>query len=78
MGYRLAAEWFLRSRLKLRHLRLVVALDECRNLHRAAETMNIAQPAASKLLAEIEEILHQPLFERHPRGLSRPMCRARS
>ena len=70
MGYRLAAEWFLRSRLKLRHLRLVVALDECRNLHRAAETMNIAQPAASKLLAEIEEILHQPLFERHPRGLA--------
>jgi DNA-binding transcriptional LysR family regulator len=70
MGYRLAAEWFLRSRLKLRHLRLVVALDECRNLHRAAETMNIAQPAASKLLAEIEEILNQPLFERHPRGLA--------
>jgi DNA-binding transcriptional LysR family regulator len=69
MAYRLASEWFLRSRLKLRHLRLVVLLDEHRNLHRAAEVMNIAQPAASKLLAEIEEILSQPLFERHPRGL---------
>jgi DNA-binding transcriptional LysR family regulator len=70
MAYRLATEWFLRSRLKLRHLRLVVALDEHRNLHRAAETMNIAQPAASKLLAEVEKILNQSLFERHPRGLT--------
>jgi len=69
MAYRLTAEWFLRSRLKLRHLRLVVALDEHRNLHRAAEAMHIAQPAASKLLAEIEEILNQSLFDRHPRGL---------
>ncbi len=69
MAYSLAAEWFLRSRLKLRHLRLVVALDEHRNLHRAAEAMSIAQPAASKLLAEIEEILNQSLFDRHPRGL---------
>ena len=69
MAYRLAKDWFLRSRLKLRHLRLVVALDEHRNLHRAAEAMNIAQPAASKLLSEVEEILNQPLFDRHPRGL---------
>ncbi|HQT47805.1 MAG: LysR family transcriptional regulator [Acidocella sp. 20-63-7] len=70
MAYRLAEEWFLRSRLKLRHLRLLVTLDEQRNLHRAAEEMGIAQPAASKLLAEIEDILRLPLFERHPRGLS--------
>jgi DNA-binding transcriptional LysR family regulator len=66
----LASDWFLRSRLKLRHLRLVVVLDEHRNLRRAAEVMNIAQPAASKLLAEIEQIVGQPLFERHPRGLT--------
>lgn len=60
----------LKSRLKLRHLRLIVALDEYRNLHRAAESMCIAQPAASKLLAEVEAIFGQTLFERHARGLT--------
>ena len=60
----------LKSRLKIRHLRLVIALDEYRNLHRAAESMCIPQPAASKLLAEIESIFGQTLFERHARGLT--------
>jgi DNA-binding transcriptional LysR family regulator len=60
----------LKSRLKIRHLRLIVALDEHKNLHRAAESMCMPQPAASKLLAEIEAIFAQPLFDRHARGLS--------
>lgn len=70
MPQTLASDWFLRSRLKLRHLQLMMAIDEHRNLHRAAERMNIAQPAASKLLAEVEAIFGQQLFERHPRGLT--------
>lgn len=65
----LSLEGFFRSRLKLRHLQLVLAIDEQRNLHRAADKMNIAQPAASKLLAEIEAIVGVPLFSRHSRGL---------
>ncbi|WP_298281832.1 LysR family transcriptional regulator [Acidocella sp.] len=69
MPQALSSDWFLRSRLKLRHLQLIMAIDEHRNLHRAAERMNIAQPAASKLLAEVEAIFGQALFERHPRGL---------
>lgn len=69
MQHSLKQDWFLRSRLKLRHLQLLLAIDEQRNLHRAAEQMNIAQPAASKLLAEVETIFGQALFERHPRGL---------
>lgn len=60
---------FFKTRLKLRHLQLVLAIDEQRNLHRAAEKMQIAQPAASKLLAEIETIIGVPLFTRHSRGL---------
>lgn len=70
MPHGLTPDWFLRSRLKLRHLQLLLAIDEQRNLHRAAERMNIAQPAASKLLAEVEAIFGQALFERHPRGLA--------
>jgi DNA-binding transcriptional LysR family regulator len=60
----------LKSRLKIRHLRLVIALDEHKNLHRAAESLCMPQPAASKLLAEVEAILGQPLFIRHARGLA--------
>ncbi len=45
----------LRSNLKLRHLQLLVALDEFRHLGKAAEFLSVTQPAVSKVLAEIEE-----------------------
>lgn len=66
----LGEDWFLRVRLKLRHLQLFVALDEQRNLHRAADRLGISQPAASKLLGDIETQLGVKLFERHARGLT--------
>jgi DNA-binding transcriptional LysR family regulator len=65
----LPPNWFLRARLKLRHLQLFLALDEHRNLHRAAANLNLSQPAASKLLGDFEDALGFPLFERHARGL---------
>lgn len=65
----LAPDWYLRVRLKLRHLQLFVALDEYRNLNRAAGSLNMSQPAASKLLGELEEMLGVELFERQSRGV---------
>ncbi len=65
----LPPDWFIRSRLKLRHLQLLSVLDEQRNLARAAAVLSITQPAASKLLAEIETMLGAVLFERLPRGM---------
>jgi DNA-binding transcriptional LysR family regulator len=65
----LSADWFLRARLKLRHLSLFVALDEHRNLHRAAASLRLSQPSASKMLGEVERALGVPLFERLPRGV---------
>lgn len=62
--------WFLRVRLKLRHLQLFLALDEQRNLHRAAAMLDMSQPAASKLLGDLETHLGIRLFERHARGLT--------
>ncbi|MGM0823621.1 MAG: LysR substrate-binding domain-containing protein [Pseudomonadota bacterium] len=62
--------WFLDARLKLRHFQLFLALDEQRNLHRAAEQLNMSQPAASKLLGDLEANLGIRLFDRHPRGLT--------
>ena len=63
-------DWFMRVRLKLRHLQLFIALEDLRNLHRAAERLGMSQPAASKLLGELEGQLGLALFERHPRGIT--------
>ena len=61
--------WFLRARLKTRQLLLLVALAEEGNIHRAAQVLNMSQPAASKLLKELEDVLEVSLFDRLPRGM---------
>lgn len=61
--------WFIRARLKTRQLLLLVALAEKGNIHRAAQVLNMTQPAASKLLKDLEEVLEVELFERLPRGM---------
>jgi DNA-binding transcriptional LysR family regulator len=61
--------WFIRARLKTRQLLLLVALDEEGNIHRAAEVLKMTQPAASKLLKDIEDVLGVALFDRLPRGM---------
>ena len=58
----------LRSNLKLRHLQMLVALDQFRHLGRAAEFLSVTQPAVSKTLAEIERMFGFSLFERSTRG----------
>ncbi|MFZ6767121.1 LysR family transcriptional regulator [Undibacterium sp. Di26W] len=61
--------WFLRARLKTRQLLLLIALDEHRNIHRASEALHMTQPAASKQLKDLEEMLDVQLFDRLPRGM---------
>ena len=63
------SHWFLKHRLKLRSLVLVVAMDDHSNLQRAADALGMTQPAASKMLKELEELLEAPLFQRFPRGV---------
>jgi len=58
----------LRSNIKLRHLQLVVALDEFRHLGRTAEFLSVTQPAVSKMLGEVESMLGLTLFDRSSRG----------
>jgi len=57
------------SRLRFKQLRLLIALDEVKSLHKAAETVSITQPGASKALHEIESTLGTTLFERTSQGL---------
>jgi len=61
--------WFIRVRLKPRQLLLLVTIDELGNIHRAAEELGMTQPAASKLLKELEGALEVSLFDRLPRGM---------
>lgn len=58
----------LRSNLKLRHLQMLVALDQFRHLGRAAEFLSQTQPAVSKSLAEVERMFGLALFTRSTRG----------
>ncbi|MDG0854913.1 LysR family transcriptional regulator [Roseateles puraquae] len=62
--------WFLRARLKTRQLLLLIALDDERNIHRASEVLCMTQPAASKQLKDLEDMLDVKLFERQPRGMT--------
>ena len=59
----------VRSRLKTRQLTLLVHLDDERCVMRAAAAAGMTQPAASKLLREIEAALDVKLFQRHARGI---------
>ena len=60
---------FVRSHLKTRHLVLLVELSRHGSILHAAQAANLTQPAASKLLGELEHVLGVPLFERLPRGV---------
>jgi DNA-binding transcriptional LysR family regulator len=59
----------VQNKLRLRHLALLRALGDQSTLHQAAQELHMTQPAATKLLKDIEEIFNTRLFVRHPRGL---------
>lgn len=60
---------FVRSYLKTRHLVLLVELGRHGSIMQAAQAARLTQPAASKLLAELEHVLGVALFQRLPRGV---------
>jgi len=57
------------NRLRYKHLHMLIALGSSQNLHRASQTLNMSQPAATRMLHEIEEMFGCELFERLPRGM---------
>ncbi len=71
-----AADAAMLLRVRPRQLLLLATLDTQRHLGRAAQAMNISQPAATKLLQQAEETLGAKLFTRLARGME-PTRRAR-
>lgn len=69
-GLEADTEALLRSGLKLAHLRMIVALAEHGQVSAAAQVLSISQPAASRMIAEMEGILKVPLCARHSRGVA--------
>lgn len=55
--------------LKFRQLRMVEALVRAPSLTRAAAELGVTQPALTKAVRELEDVLGEPLFERHARGV---------
>jgi DNA-binding transcriptional LysR family regulator len=64
------ATTLLDGRLKFRHLLLVDAITRHGTLVMAADELQITQPAATRTLRELEQMLGVTLFERHARGLA--------
>jgi DNA-binding transcriptional LysR family regulator len=63
------SDTLMQKGLKLSHLRLLAALAETGQIGQAADRLNIAQPAASRLLAEVERIAGAPVHARTGRGM---------
>ncbi len=57
------------NRLRLKHWSLLNALADASTLNQAAVSLNISQPAATKMLADVEQAFGFALFERHARGV---------
>jgi hypothetical protein len=60
------------QRIRLRHLHTFVAVAQQGTLGRAAETLNLSQPALSKTLNELEQLTGARLFDRGRLGRSLP------
>ena len=57
------------ARIKFRHLQCFLAVARLRSVNKAATELHVSQPAVSKTLRELEEIIDAPLFDRSSRQM---------
>jgi DNA-binding transcriptional LysR family regulator len=57
------------QRLKLQHLKIVMAVAEWGSMQQAAKRLSISQPVVSKTIAELEDVFGVRLFDRSPQGV---------
>lgn len=50
-------------------LRAIIAIADTGSLGRAADQVNLSQPALSRMIHEMEMRLGRALFERHSKGM---------
>lgn len=56
-------------KVSLRHVRIVLAVEQTRSVTQAAALCHVSQPAVSAALTQLEAALGMPIFERRPAGL---------
>ncbi len=52
------------------HLGLILKIAETGQLQTAAQALSMSQPAASRILADLEKSVGAPLFDRTPKGMN--------
>jgi DNA-binding transcriptional LysR family regulator len=57
------------DRIKLQHLKVVMAVAEWGSMAKAAKHLAISQPVVSKVIADLEGVLAVRLFDRSPQGV---------
>lgn len=58
-----------RTRLRMKHLELFRHICDLQSLRKAADASSMTQPAATKLVQELEDMFGAPLFHRDRRGM---------
>jgi DNA-binding transcriptional LysR family regulator len=61
---------FIRRGLRLPHLRLLIALESTGQMSGAASHLAMTQPAASRLMGELERIVGASLYTRYAKGVT--------
>ncbi|QDY71648.1 LysR family transcriptional regulator [Qingshengfaniella alkalisoli] len=67
---RFQSDHLIRRGLKLNHLQLIASLHQTGQISGSAAALAISQPAASRLLKELEKIANAKLHTRHARGIA--------
>lgn len=57
------------TRIKFRHLQIFIEVTQQKSVGKAAEILGLSQPAVTKTIRELEEILGVKLFEKEGRGI---------
>src|SRR5258708_12341395 len=63
------------GRVKLRHLKIIIAVAQSGSMAKAADSLAISHPVISKAIAELEQALGVRLFDRGSQGVEPTMYR---